>query len=47
MRLVGYCERCQRCKRVTVSTQNLVLNRLIGICDDCAEASTDTGSSTE
>ncbi|MBF6333159.1 hypothetical protein [Nocardia transvalensis] len=36
MRTLGYCEHCRKVKNVTISANNLIRNRLIGMCDDCA-----------
>ncbi|GAB2694643.1 hypothetical protein GCM10027089_15220 [Nocardia thraciensis] len=35
MRTIGYCEKCRKVTTVTIPAQNLILNRLIGVCDDC------------
>ncbi|WP_280258669.1 hypothetical protein [Nocardia wallacei] len=35
MRTIGYCERCRKFRTVTVPAPHLMLNQLIGVCDDC------------
>ena len=37
MRLIGYCVRCRRIKRVTVNTATLGQAVPQGICADCEE----------
>lgn len=36
MRTIGFCEHCRKIKIVTISANNLLRKRLIGMCDDCA-----------
>jgi hypothetical protein len=37
MKLLGYCEQCQRICRVNVHTSFLAAGLIRGICDECRE----------
>ncbi len=38
MRTIGFCKGCRKFKTVTITPQNLIVNRLEGTCDDCTRA---------
>ncbi len=42
MKLHGWCERCRKVKRVNASGRAVMLQPVIGVCDECAETPSDT-----